>query len=117
MGLFDKMLDVMKLNDDEEFYDEEFDEYEDEVPVKKSFGFLKTGTDDVDSYWKGFETQLFFEDQPYETPAEASQCDGGLCDQAAGLRGCEGYCGDSVGQPYRYFEYGRVGLCLGAALD
>ncbi|MBR1629717.1 MAG: cell division protein SepF [Lachnospiraceae bacterium] len=49
MGLFDKMLDVMKLNDDEEFYDEEFDEYEDEVPVKKSFGFLKTGTDDVDS--------------------------------------------------------------------
>ncbi len=51
MGLFDKMLDVMKLNDEDEFYDEEDfeeDEYEEELPAKKSFRFLKTGTDDVE---------------------------------------------------------------------
>ncbi len=49
MSVFDKMLDVMRLNDDdEEFYDEEFDEFEDEVPEKKRFFFKKTGTDDIE---------------------------------------------------------------------
>lgn len=49
MSVFDKMLDVMKLNDDEEeYYDEDFDEYEDEVPERKRFFFKKTGTDDIE---------------------------------------------------------------------
>ena len=41
MGVFDKFLDIMKLNDEEdyedEFYDEEFDEELDEKPARKSF--------------------------------------------------------------------------------
>lgn len=49
MSVFDKMLDVMKLNDDEEeYYDEFEDEFEDEVPEKKRFFFKKTGTDDIE---------------------------------------------------------------------
>jgi len=41
MGVFDKFLDIMKLNDDEdfddEFYDEEFEEELEEKPARKSF--------------------------------------------------------------------------------
>ena len=48
MGLIDKMLGVMKLNDEDEYYDEEFDEYEEEVPAKQPFRLLRTGTDDVE---------------------------------------------------------------------
>ncbi len=49
MSVFDKMLDVMRLNDDEEeFYDEDFDDFEEEEPVKKGFFFRKTGTDDIE---------------------------------------------------------------------
>lgn len=48
MGVFEKVMDVMKLNDEEEYYDEEFDEYEEEIPVKKTSLFRKTGTDDIE---------------------------------------------------------------------
>ena len=49
MSVFDRMLDVMRLNDDEEeYYDEDFDEFEEEVPERKRFFFKKTGTDDVE---------------------------------------------------------------------
>ena len=51
MGIFDKMLDVMKLNDyEDEEYDEEYDDLEDEYeePERKGLFFKKTGTDDVD---------------------------------------------------------------------
>ena len=49
MGLFERMLDVMKLNDDEEeMYEDYEDEEEIELPKRKAFAFRKTGTDDVD---------------------------------------------------------------------
>lgn len=49
MGVFDKFLDIMKLNDDydDDFYDDdEFydDEYEEEKPHKSFFGGLKKGS-------------------------------------------------------------------------
>ena len=50
MGVFDKMLDVMKLNDDDdEYYDEEYDELEDEQTTRRGFFARgrKTGTDDL----------------------------------------------------------------------
>ena len=50
MGIFDKVLDVMRLNEeDDEYYDEYEDEYEEEeeAPARKHFFFKKTGTDDV----------------------------------------------------------------------
>lgn len=58
MGVLDKILDIMKLSDDDDFenddfYDEEFDDY-DEKPAKKG-GFLsrltnKDDDDDFDDY-------------------------------------------------------------------
>ena len=51
MGLFDKVLDVMRLNDEEdEYYDEYEDDFEDEEeePARKRFFFKKTGTDDIE---------------------------------------------------------------------
>ena len=50
MGLFDKVLDVMRLNEEDEYYDEYEDEYEDELeePARKRFLFKKTGTDDIE---------------------------------------------------------------------
>ena len=50
MGLFDKVLDVMRLNDEDDYYDDYEDEYEEEEeePVRKRFFFKKTGTDDIE---------------------------------------------------------------------
>lgn len=56
MGVLDKFLDVMKLNDEEEFEDDEFMEdddpyYEDEKPQKKSFFKRGNKSDDfADDY-------------------------------------------------------------------
>ena len=55
MGVFDKFLDIMKLNDDydDDFYDDEFydDEYEEERPHKPLFGGLKKSSrDDYDDH-------------------------------------------------------------------
>lgn len=55
MGVFDKFLDIMKLNDDydDDFYDDEFydDEYEEERPHKPLFGGLKKSSrDDYDDF-------------------------------------------------------------------
>lgn len=59
MGVFDKFLDIMKLNDDDyddDFYDDEDefyeDEYEDEKPRRSLFGGLKknSGHDDYDDF-------------------------------------------------------------------
>lgn len=50
MGVFDKFLDIMKLNDDEyddDFYDDEFDDDDfDEKPRRSLFG--KKSKDDYD---------------------------------------------------------------------
>lgn len=55
MGVFDKFLDIMKLNDDydDDFYDDEFydDDYEEEKPRKPIFGGLKKSSrDDYDDF-------------------------------------------------------------------
>lgn len=55
MGVFDKFLDIMKLNDDydDDFYDDEFydDDYEEEKPHKPLFGGLKKSSrDDYDDF-------------------------------------------------------------------
>ncbi|SEI39820.1 cell division inhibitor SepF [Lachnospiraceae bacterium A10] len=49
MGLFDKFLDVMKLNDDEDDYydDDEFEDDDDEIEEKHS-SFLKRNREDED---------------------------------------------------------------------
>ena len=51
MAVLDNLIRAMKLNDDEDYYDDEQEYgqvYEDEIPVKKRFRFGKTGTDDID---------------------------------------------------------------------
>lgn len=55
MGVFDKFLDIMKLNDDydDDFYDDEFydDDYEEEKPRKPIFGGpKKSSRDDYDDF-------------------------------------------------------------------
>lgn len=53
MGVFDKFLDIMKLNDEEEYDDEFYDDYEDdyeEKPRKSFFGGSKKEKDDYDDY-------------------------------------------------------------------
>ena len=49
MGFIDKFLGAMRLNDEDEYYDEEeLGEFEEEVPERKIFRRLKTGTDDIE---------------------------------------------------------------------
>lgn len=57
MGVFDKFLDIMKLNDDEydddDFYDDDFEDDDfDEKPHRSIFGNKKSRSDDFDvSIW------------------------------------------------------------------
>lgn len=48
MSVIEKMMDVLRLNDEDEYYDEEYDELEEEEEEKKSIFFKKTGTDDYE---------------------------------------------------------------------
>lgn len=52
MGVFDKFLDIMKLNDDEydddDFYDDDFEDDDfDEKPHRSIFGNKKSRSDDL----------------------------------------------------------------------
>ncbi|MGI6094335.1 MAG: cell division protein SepF [Lachnospiraceae bacterium] len=53
MGVLDKFLDAIKLNDDyddydDEFFDDELDDFEDEKPRKRFFNKMKEDLDDED---------------------------------------------------------------------
>lgn len=48
MSVIEKMMDVLRLNDEDEYYDDEYEELEDELEEKKSFFMKKTGTDDYE---------------------------------------------------------------------
>ena len=55
MGVFDKFLDIMKLNDDEydddDFYDDDFEDDDfDEKPHRSIFGNKKSRSDDFDDF-------------------------------------------------------------------
>ena len=81
MGVMDKFLNYMKLNDEEDegFYDDDYLDDEEEVePVKK----FSPATD-----------------PPHRDQENAWNRHGGLCDQAYFRRGCKRDHGDTVGQP------------------
>ena len=49
MGVFDKFLDIMKLNDDDEYFDDE-DRYEDKPQRRSLFGKKSTKEDNFDDF-------------------------------------------------------------------
>lgn len=89
MGVFDKFLDVMRLNDEDydDYEDDYEDEYEDEVEesARKRFFFKKTGNDDVQ------EEAVTFSDAPSRnkgfTRATRSSSSAGSASNITPIRG------------------------------
>lgn len=67
MGVLDKLLDIMKLGEDDDYEDDYFDdEYEDDYEEKPKRSFFRSKTkeyDDADNY----------DDDSYELPAKSSR--------------------------------------------
>ena len=112
MGVLDRFLNAMKLNDDEDldgegYLDEEYDEeYEEERPKKRILS--KYEEDD-----EAEERQGALEDRA-DAPAPR-QRHGGLRDQAAQHGGHARDHGDSAGELYGSAEHGRDRPGSGAA--
>ena len=138
MGVLDKFLDAIKVNDDyddDEFLDDEFDDdFDDEKPKRRFFKKLEEDDDDLDDY----EPRRRAEKQPapkaaktakpqktVKSPSSASassskvtpmrqvkknrQRDGSLRDQAHQYGRYQRDCRYTDRQLYRYSEPGRSG--------
>ena len=103
MGVMDKFLNYMKLNDEEDegFYDDDYLDDEEEVEPVKKFSPAKSrqqAQEDDEPEEKSKRSS-----QPKVTPhrdqENAWNRHGGLCDQAYFRRGCKRDHRDTVGQP------------------
>ena len=90
MGVMDKFLNYMKLNDEEDegFYDDDYLDDEEEVEPVKKFGTA---------------------DPSYCYQENARNRHGSLCDQTYFRRGCTGDYRDTSGEPDSGTESGRPG--------
>lgn len=67
MGVLDKLLDIMKLSDDDDYEDDYFDdEYEDDYEEKPKRNFFRGKT-------KEYDTEDEYENDSYELPAKSSK--------------------------------------------
>ena len=89
MGVMDKFLNYMKLNDEEDegFYDDDYLDDEEEVEPVKKFSPAKS------------RQQAGNTDPSHRDQENAWNRHGGLCDQAYFRRGCKRDHRDTVGQP------------------
>lgn len=67
MGVLDKLLDIMKLSDEDDYEDDYFDdEYEDDYEEKPKRNFFRSKT-------KEYDAEDNYEDDSYELPAKSSR--------------------------------------------
>ena len=92
MGVMDKFLNYMKLNDEEDegFYDDDYLDDEEEVEPVKKFSPAKS---------RQQAQEEGNTDPPHRDQENAWNRHGGLCDQAYFRRGCKRDHRDTVGQP------------------
>ena len=123
MGVMDKFLNYMKLNDEEDegFYDDDYLDDEEEVEPVKKFGAAKNRQQAQDEETlddKGKRTRRtpdtscsIFQDYSNEKQPQIKSGPkyGSLCDQTYFCRGCTGDYGDTSGEPDSSTEPGRSG--------
>ena len=106
MGVMDKFLNYMKLNDEEDegFYDDDYLDDEEEVEPVKKFSPAKSRQqaqedDEPEEKSKRSSQPKGNTDPPHRDQENAWNRHGGLCDQAYFRRGCKRDHRDTAGQP------------------